>query len=193
MGNKTDMDLPHVSPDILSDEEKEAILRLSGATPILDRNRAVRELAEAKPDEIQKIGASQITILDSYYRAALEQATMSFKAAMIAAVIGLAFFLAAVVLVLTQQPQSLAIVSVIPGALVEAIAGISFWLYVKATAQLADFHERLDRTQRFLLANSICESLHGDSRDQSRADLVRVIATSGPGIVRPAASTSEGE
>jgi len=65
---------------------------------------------------------------------------------------------------------------VISGALVELIAGINFYLYSRCVSQLADFHVRLDLTQRFLLANSICEGLDGDFKQQARSDLVRALA-----------------
>ncbi len=41
---------------------------------------------------------------------------------------------------------------------------------------MAEFQERLDRTQRFLLANSICEALEGDAKQKARSELVEVIA-----------------
>ena len=89
------------------------------------------------------------------------------------------FFLGAVVLLITIQSQSIATISVIGGAIVEVIAGINFFLYGKTTTQLAHFHERLDRTQRFLLANSICETLGDETQQKSRSELVRIIATFG--------------
>jgi hypothetical protein len=60
---------------------------------------------------------------------------------------------------------------------VEVIAGINLYLYNKTTAQLAEFHQRLERTQRFLLANSIAESLENEQKQETRASLVRTIAT----------------
>jgi hypothetical protein len=41
---------------------------------------------------------------------------------------------------------------------------------------VSGFQDRLDLVQRHLLANSICESLDGDRREQTRADLARKIA-----------------
>jgi hypothetical protein len=137
------------------------------------------QLSEAQPGDIQKIAASQIGLLSNYYNAVLAQATMSFKWAIIAAGIGLAFFLGAVLLLLTVQSQSIAAVSVIGGTIVEVIAGVNFFLYIKTTTQLVHFHHRLDQTQRLLLANAICESLQGDFKQKSRAELVTLIATLG--------------
>jgi O-acetylhomoserine/O-acetylserine sulfhydrylase-like pyridoxal-dependent enzyme len=83
----------------------------------------------------------------------------------------------ALVFLLAAQASLIATISVIGGAMVEVIAGINFVLYGKTTTQLANFHERLDRTQRFLLANSICESLNGEIKEKARAALVHTIAT----------------
>lgn len=159
--------------------------------PRRDRVEALDELSETSLGEVQKVAASQIRILDTYYTTVLAQASMSFRAALVAAVIGLVFFLAAVAFLLMNQPQSVATASVIGGALVELISGINFWLYGKTTTQLADFHDRLDRTQRFLLANSICESLTGKSKDTARGQLVNTIATVGFGPVGPTEAAAD--
>ena len=134
-------------------------------------------LSKADPSDIQGIAAGQIQLLTEYYNLALAQARRSFNWALVAAAVGLAFFLAAVGLLLLSKPQEIALVSVIGGAIAEVISGLKFYLYGKASAQLAEFQRRLDRTQRFLLANSVCSALENDEiRDQTRADLVRVIA-----------------
>jgi len=64
----------------------------------------------------------------------------------------------------------------VSGALIEVVSGIGFYLYNKSASQLAMFHTRLDSTQRFLLANSVCEGLEGDFKQQARSNLVRMIA-----------------
>lgn len=146
---------------------------------IIGRDTILTQLSEAEPGNIQKIAASQIRLLDSYYNAVLSQATKSFNFALIAAVIGLAFFVGAIGFLLNTQTSNVAIISVIGGVIVEVISGINFVLYGKTTNQLAYFHQRLDQTQRFLLANSICESLPGVAKQKTRSKLVAVIATYG--------------
>jgi len=146
----------------------------------IDRtDQAINQLSEADPKEIQKITALQTVVLREYYLLALEQAKQSFRWALIAAIVGLVFFLGAIAFLLTIQSQSLAIVNVICGAMVEAISGINFYLYGQTSKQLAHYHRQLDQTQRFLLANSVCESLEGESRQKARSDLVSLIATFG--------------
>lgn len=68
--------------------------------------------------------------------------------------------------------------SVISGALVQVIAGINFYLYGRTQSQASEFLNRLDQTQRFWLANSVCEGLEGDSKQKARSELVSAIAQS---------------
>jgi hypothetical protein len=136
----------------------------------------VDRLSKTSPGDIQGIAGSQIELLSSYYDAVLGQAKESFRWALIAAGTGLAFFLAAVAFLLTDKSQNVAYISLISGGIIEAISGINFYLYRTTSVQLAEFHTRLDRTQRFLLANSLCETLEGDFRQNARLELIRTIA-----------------
>lgn len=133
-------------------------------------------LSKADRADVQEIAASQIGLLTAYHTLVLDQARRSFGWALIAAGVGLAFFLAAVGFLVYQQLANAALVSLVSGAVVEVISGINFYLYGKTSAQLAEFQNRLDATQRFLLANSICESLKGETKQQARWELIRAIA-----------------
>jgi hypothetical protein len=137
---------------------------------------AVDRLSLAKPNDVVSIAVAEIKILQKYYAEVLEQARSSFKWALVAAGIGLLFFLASVAFILFNQQQSVATISLISGALIEVISAINFYLYGKTSAQLANFRNSLDLTQRFLLANSICEALEGEFKNRARAELVKVIA-----------------
>jgi len=147
------------------------------------------ELAEGKPSDVQGVVFSQIKLLNLYHNTVLQQARTSFELAVVAAAIGLVFFLGALAFLLTTALESAATASVISGALVEVISGINFFLYRKSTAQLALFHERLDRTQRFLLANSICDTLPAEDQPHCRAELAKVIASYG---MKPAGGGNAG-
>jgi hypothetical protein len=153
--------------------------------------QSVGRLSQADPHKVQEIAASQIELMAVYHRLVLNQAARSFTWALIAAGIGLAFYLAAVGLVLVQQPQNAAIISLISGSVIEVISGINFYLYGKTSAQLADFQSRLDVTQRYLLANSVCEGLEGESKQRVRTELVRAIAGIGVAKLSSADSPSE--
>jgi hypothetical protein len=134
------------------------------------------KLSKADPSNVQEIASSQIELLVVYHNVVLDQARRSFRWALVAAGVGFSFFLIAVGLLLFQQSQNVAVMSLISGSLIEVISAINFYLYGKTSTQLADFQARLETTQRFLLANSVCEGLDGDFKQQSRAELVRAIA-----------------
>jgi hypothetical protein len=140
-------------------------------------SRAIESVARADPSDIQQVAASQLEMSNSYYFSALTQARRSFMAAIIAGGIGLAFFLIAVAYALTRETIGAAAVPMLSGAVVEVIAGLNFWLFGKTSRQLDAFHVRLEQTQRYLLANSVCANLSDESRDAARTELVRLIAT----------------
>ena len=137
----------------------------------------VERLSQTDPSNVQRVAAAQVGLLTIYHNLVLDQARRSFKWALIAAGAGFGFFLAAVGFILLQQSQNVATVSLISGALIEVISAINFYLYGKTSAQLAAFQTRLDQTQRYLLANSVCEGLEGDFKQRARAELVTVIAS----------------
>ena len=153
-----------------------ALLSRHGPLLITQQQRAINEVAKSDPANIQQVAASQLDLINSYYASVLSQAQQSFRAALGAGVAGLVFFVAAVSFELLRQPTNVATISVISGAIVEVIAAINFYLYGRAASQLAAFHVRLDQTQRYLIANSVCENLQGEIKHATRADLVRVIA-----------------
>lgn len=136
----------------------------------------IRYIAEANPTNIQQVAASQLALINSYYESVLKQAQRSFLLALAAAIVGSIFFVVAIFSLLLQQPEKLAEISLISGALVEFISAVNFYLYGRTSKQLESFHVRLDRTQRFLLANSVCCTLADDARASSGAELVRIIA-----------------
>ena len=137
---------------------------------------AVNRLATANPSDVQEVAASQIKLLNSYYVLVLDQARRSFRWALIAAGVGSLFFLCAIGFVLIAQLQNAALISLISGALVQVISGINFYLYGKTSAQLSSFHNRLEQTQRFLLANSVCEGLTDEFKQQARSKLIQTMA-----------------
>jgi|SRR5215208_1625632 hypothetical protein len=137
---------------------------------------AARQLARTEPQNVLEVAAAQTDLLGSYYRTVLAQARVSFRWAQVLTVIGVLFFLGALTFLMIRQVQPVAWVSAISGALVEVMASVVLVLYGRTTKQLAAFHLRLEQTQRFLLANSICEFLDGETRQETRSWLVRTIA-----------------
>lgn len=136
--------------------------------------KSVEGLSKAKT--VQEIAASQIDLLSNYYNTVLAQSQRSFLFAWIAAGFGLLFFMGSVGFMLYKQDNILSTISLLSGALIEVISGINFYLYNKSIAQMADFHTRLDSTQRFLIADGMCDGLEGTCKQDTRSGLIKTIA-----------------
>ncbi len=68
-------------------------------------------------------------------------------------------------------------ISFLAGSVIQVISGINFYLYFKAARQFASFHICLERTNRFLVANSICMDVGCTvKRDEIRTELIEIIA-----------------
>lgn len=136
---------------------------------------AIQKVAQVQPGNIQEEAASQLSILSRFNESVLRQAQQSFILALVAAIVGFVFFIVAVGVLILGQPQNISVASIISGALVDVISGVNFYLYGQASKQFSIFHQCLDRTQQYLLANSICENLVDDMKQEVRAEIVRVI------------------
>lgn len=143
----------------------------------LDIRDSLSDLSSAK--SVQEIAASQIKLLSSYYNNVLSQSQRSFYFALTAAGVGLLFFMIAGGVLLLYNLQSLALITTLGGALSSFVSGVNFHIYNKSSSQLIDFHQRLDMTQRFLLADGLCNSIKDSTKqDATRADLITTIAGS---------------
>lgn len=164
--------------DNLMDQEsnKDAKNNILGSDSNHFSTHLYTRIAEASPSDVQRIAATQIELLVSYYNEILSQAKKSFNWALIAAGIGLFFLILSVGFVTARQDINISIISTLCGLIIEFISAINFYLYNRATLQMAIYQERLDRTQRFLLANSLCEGLDGEAKLKSRSNLIDVIA-----------------
>lgn len=132
-------------------------------------------VANLDPAKIQEVAASQVVISDMHYKNVLQHAQRLFRWALIAAGAGLIFFLVAVALLLFRESLNAALISLVSGGVMEVIAVLNFYLYGRVFKQLKEFHERLDRTQQYLLANSICENLKGDVKQATQIELIRAM------------------
>ena len=145
---------------------------VAGAT-----EKALKRLSDASEGDVKAIASSQIELLARFYDLALSQAARSFRWALIASMVGLTFFLMAIFFMFWQKSGELATITMIGGALIEFIAGVNFYLYGRTLTQLSLFQGRLEVTQRFLLANSLCESLGESWRDPTRARLINQLTS----------------
>ena len=132
-------------------------------------------VASLDPAKIQEVAASQLVIIDGYYKGVQQEAQRLFRWGLIASGGGLVFLLVAVSLLVAQKPAPISLISLICGGVVEGIAVLIFLLYGRAFRELEKFHARLDKTQQYLLANSICEKLDGQSRQTAQTKLVQAI------------------
>jgi hypothetical protein len=152
--------------------------RASGLLPNLAIRDSIERISKADPSDVQRIAGSQLELLAGYHEIVLAQARRSFFWALIGAGIGLFFFLSAVAFVLLTSTAANAVIPLLSGAFVEGVAGVVFFLYGKAVTQLSSFHGRLEILQRYLLANSICESLKGEDQTKARVALIQEISRS---------------
>ncbi|MGD0953758.1 MAG: hypothetical protein ABR985_15445 [Methanotrichaceae archaeon] len=137
---------------------------------------ALQNISQADTGEVTKIASEEIKIIREYHLEVLKQSKQSFNWAKYVAIIGFIFFIGAVIFLLVFQLQSMATISLIAAALIEVSSGVGFYLYSKSISQMADYFHILDATQRYLLANSICEGLDGDYKQKARSDLIRTIS-----------------
>ena len=77
---------------------------------------------------------------------------------------------------LVSKQLSAALISSVGGAIVEVVSGLNFWLYSRTSIQLNSFHVRLERMQRYLVANSVAASLSGEHRESTLEKLVKIIS-----------------
>jgi len=147
---------------------------------------ALEKLSNTADQDVKGIAASQIELLTRFYDLLFSQAQRSFRWALIASCVGLVFLMFATLSasnsgdVLTTMP----IVSGISGILIEFIAAINFYLYGKTIRQLNLYQGRLEVTQRFLLANSLIESLSPELQDKSRAEIITKLVETRPQAYR---------
>ncbi|MDN3356830.1 hypothetical protein [Actinomadura sp. DC4] len=156
-----------------SNPEPYAAVSGSGVIHNVFMSGAIEGVAKADPENIQQVAASQLALSNSYYQSALSQASRSFMAAIVSAGVGLLFFVSSVVFAMVSRNVSAAYISALAGGIVEVISGLNFWLFGRTASQLDTFHVRLEKMQRYLLANSVCTSLPEENRAQVIADLVK--------------------
>ena len=141
---------------------------------------SIQRLGNAETKNVQQIAASQLELLATYHQVTLEQSRRSFFWALIGSGAGLVLFIVAVVFALWKGLSLAAIVPLASGAIVQIVSGVVFYLYGQTSPQLSAFHSRLEVLQRYLLANSICESLSDGERDKARAALIQEISRGQP-------------
>jgi hypothetical protein len=151
---------------------------IAAPLPIRQMLRHCEEIGNTAPDDAHRIGALLQEMILKYYADVRHQAQQSFIAALGAACIGMLFFIYAIWRGISSDGSILqASLGVIAGSLIQVISGINFYLYARAARQFGEFHVCLERTNRFILANCMCEKLSPPARDEMRVELARIVAT----------------
>ncbi len=151
-----------------------------GSGLIADPAAAIEKIAQADPSNVTALAAPNLEIVNDYYISKLRQSQQSFFWALVGGLIGILFIIAAVLVLifrLSGDASSLAsIITAIGGALGGVIAGILLKLYGSTSDQAAAYHVRLDRIQRFFIANSACEHLENDRKGATREALIKKLS-----------------
>ena len=146
------------------------------ASPLAELEKTCQQLGATPVGETQQIASVFLKASIPFYEDIRKQARASFQSALFAALVGIVFFIYALYAAMHSGSSSVK-VSVIAGALIQVIAGINFYLYANVSKQFFAFHTCLERIDRFMIANSLCENLCSSAKkDQMRSELVRMIA-----------------
>lgn len=138
--------------------------------------KACKDLAHVPPGKINHLSSVLWDISINYYEDVKSQAFLSFRAALALAVAGTVILFWAIKLLMDNQVQGSQL-TLLAGVIIQVISGIIFYLYSRTSKQLFTFHACLERSNRFLLANNLCENIRGDVSDEMRKELIRLIAT----------------
>jgi TRADD-N domain-containing protein len=148
---------------------------MSRPSPVEEMKTACRALEDVETNETQKLAARLWELSIKYFDDVRRRSQKSFYLALGAAVVGTLFFLLALLLMLWDQAP-FSQLSLIAGVTIQVISGINFYLYGKSSHQFSAFHACLERANRFLLANSICENLDQPNKIEMRKELIGIIA-----------------
>lgn len=130
----------------------------------------------------QETAYKYIKLSLAFYNDVVNQAQQSFTVALYASGLALiGFFGAAAFLLFTAKDISVAgaTIAAIGGAISGLVAGVNFYLYGMTSTQFSAFHARLDRLQRFFMADELCYRLCDDGNAERTAlsTLINTIAT----------------
>ena len=78
-------------------------------------------------------------------------------------------------LLILQPSVNGAVIGLTSGGTLEALAVLNLCLYGRVFNHCRAFDERLDRTQQYLLTNSLWENLKGDVKQATQIELIRAM------------------
>ena len=136
---------------------------------------AIKHLCETDDRNMQKVGAANLNLNNLYCESIIKQANRSFWSALVAAVVGLIFFLGAAAFLLLSKQDSgqVAVIGSLGTAITACVSGTSFYLDRYTMGHFEAFHLCLARTEIVLLENSVCKQIEDVSkRDAAYASVV---------------------
>lgn len=183
------------SSENASSPATQAPLKETGSPSEAERKReteriiqqSLNELAKARPGDIQQITVAQLNIDREYCQEALQQGQKSFQLAAKFAPWGIVFIAISSLLLMLLTffvgkgdiQAWVALVNIFNSLLIEGIPGVGFYMYAQASKQFGVFSERLDRRNRYLIANGIIStSLDGAEQKQAFLTLIQHILSS---------------
>ncbi|GLV55905.1 hypothetical protein KDH_27490 [Dictyobacter sp. S3.2.2.5] len=148
-----------------------------GGGVIADPTSAIEKIAQADPSNLATIVSPNLEMGNSYYLNTLNQSRQSFSWALVGEGVVIAFFIAAVILFTLRLPGNASylapLITALAGGVVQIATGVLFKFYSSASDQTAACHNRLDRIQRFFIANSACEHLNEVNKSTTQVALIK--------------------
>ena len=145
----------------------------------IDAINVCESIANTSEKDTNRLAAHLWELGVGYMDDVRARASRSFVWALVIAILGIGFFFTALgAMMFGKLPFSR--LALIAGMSIQVVSAIGFYLYGKTTKEFFAFHVCLERSNRLLLANTICENLSPPARDTVRSELVRLIAAAPP-------------
>ncbi len=146
--------------------------RLIGKSNVQEEKAAIEKLSSADAADIKTIGESQLELSAVYYKTPLIHSQLSFLLMLIAAVVCLLSFVAAIAILIFLQQKDIAYISGIGSAISAFFGGIFFLMYRHASNQAFAYKPQVDKIQQFIMAISTCETFDKESKQRKREEII---------------------
>jgi len=137
------------------------------------------DLAKIEKSDTHALAAKLSELNLDYMKDLRDRGRHCFHGALLISIIGSVFFFIALYFMMknTLQFPKLTLVA---GTSIQLVSCIGFYIYARTTKEFFAFHAGLERLNRFLLANTICEKLDLSGGGEMRKKLVEIMASAPP-------------
>lgn len=181
-----DLQEAYSSPEENEKQEKKAFQKLiesiettwkplHPAMSASEEKAAIEKLGKADASDIKTISALQLELSAAYYRNPHRQSKISFLLAWIAAMVCLALLIVAVVVFVFQKPAEIGHISIIGSAISGAFIYIFSDMYKHASNQALAYKPQIDKIQRIIIANTVCETLDEEKKQEMRVKIIECL------------------